>query len=155
MAQKNSFWRSLLITAGTFATLNVVGSALIARKNRLKMDEHPNDFNIMHTVTMGRNVVEVSENISHAYFSCLTGAMDINFVTRNNAKEVFVDLSAICSKINIYLPENAVLEWDGDDMFTTINDTREVDEEPENAFIVHLKRLALCTTINIGTVVEE
>jgi len=129
---------SVLGFIGGFALVNIAGTAVAYIRNMAKMKENDCQFKAMHSITMNKGAVNLSEDIQKAYLTCMTGMMDVNIndVPVNN--DVYIDIVSVLGIVNINLPVGVNVDFDGDGICESLKNV--VPDYIEDAPTVHIIR---------------
>ncbi len=124
---------------GGFVVANIAGSAAVYVRNMSKMKKSESQFNAMHSVTLGKNVVNLSKDIQNVYISCMSGIADINFNEDLANDDVYLDIVSVLGKVTVNVPINVKVVFDGDAICEQIKNST-LDMEDEDVPTLHIIR---------------
>lgn len=133
---------------GGFFLANIAGSAYACRKNAEKMKQHENENNIMHSLLFGMETVGINKDTNNVFVNCQCGSMVIEMKELTLNKDVYINISAVCSKINVKLPEGVKVVHEGRGLFGMVNGATASGEE--DIPTVHIVRNnTIATRVNV------
>lgn len=96
--------KKVLIGAGSFALVNMVGGFISGFANMKKVKEHENGNNFMQTSIFGKVKIDIKEDTQYSFISCWSGCVDL-VVEKPVNDSVDLDILSVFGKVNLYLPE--------------------------------------------------
>lgn len=146
--KKTSFWVKLLAILGGYTAANVGMMNLLCYKNGKKMAENNNQYNMMNSVFLGNQTVEVKEDTDNVYLTCLTGKVTVDMTKLSKDKPVLLDLFAFAGNITVLLPEGVKINLEGEGLFDYINYPAPTDEQ-EGLPVVTIKRMNFFSSLTV------
>lgn len=151
MSKRSKETSALLIVLGIiggFVAANLAGTAISYHKNKKKMEQHENQHNQMHSVTMGKINVEVGEKTKNLFLTCLSGKAVVNMNRIPENKEVNVELLSVFGNVVINVPFGVKVVCEGEGYFEQLrNVAGELEEDGVATIYIHRKSLFSNLTI--------
>lgn len=94
--------------AGTIGVIGAVTGGMAGymyQKNKKKLSEHEGQNNLMYTVNLGGLTIKTKEDTDNVFLSSTFSGIKIDMTEHPIAHDVMIDLMAIYSGVNIYVPE--------------------------------------------------
>lgn len=135
---------------GIFVSANFIGVLLRGRKNSKDMKKHENQHNLMYSVSLGKDSVEVKKDIQNAYFTCCSGRLDVDFLNAPINKDVYIDLFSVFGSITITLPDDVAVEFEGYGHCEKLRNTLPEYEDTDIP-VIHIKRKCFFSELTVQT----
>lgn len=154
MSRRSKETSALLIVLGIiggFVAANLAGTAVSYHKNKKKMEQCKEEYNQMHSVTMGKNNVEVGEKTKNLFLTCLSGKSVVTFNRIPENKDVNVELFSVFGKVVVNVPFGVKVICDGEGQFEQLRNVAE-ELEADSTATIHIHRKSLFSNLTIRPV---
>lgn len=146
--KKHIFLKLFGVLMGVGASI-VGASALLYRKNMKKMEACEGEYNMMYSIVLGKQDVEVGEKIQNVFLSSTLGTMNLDMTKHPIVNDIKVEVFCLAGNVDIKLPQGVKVVYDGKDLLGDI-ECKMPECSSEEAFTVHISRNTLMSKMKIS-----
>lgn len=101
-----------LVATAAVVLANAAAGVCVGILNTKKAEKHENQNNIVQSMILGVDKLDVKPDTNNAYYACFMGSMTIN-VPKPEGKLMTIDITSFMASVKVHVPAGVKVTYEG------------------------------------------